>query len=311
MAQPHWRQTCIIGGGLAGLTTALQLARAGLSVAVLEAERIGWGASGRNGGFVFPGYATDIDKIAKITGEATANQLYRLSIEGMRFVRDTIRDLEITSAGPKNGIMSVLRYRTGEDLLSYADHMHKTFDYPLEYMARGDVEEVLKSDRYFEALRDPEAFHMHPLNYLRALAVEIVRLGGKIFESSAASKANFDQTEKTVQTRRGTIRSRRVVITTVGIHNGLHPPAETQLPAYRHLCPVVRGSAGSHKIGNRHDGRGVGQPKGRRLLPRRGRWKSPAMGRQDYHKASIANRPLSGVAPRDGLDVSPACWPPR
>jgi glycine/D-amino acid oxidase-like deaminating enzyme len=215
--------TCIVGGGLAGLTVALQLARAGVSVAVLEAERIGWGASGRNGGFVFPGYANDNDKIARMTGEATANELHRLSIEGMRFVRDTIRDLDIASAAPTNGIMSVLRYRTGEDLRAYADHMRETFGYPLEYMPRQDVQAVLKSERYFEALRDPEAFHMHPLNYLRALAAEITRLGGKIFEGSAASKTDFTRTEKTVQTRRGTVRSRRVVVTTGGYTTNLVP----------------------------------------------------------------------------------------
>src|SRR5690606_24617057 len=103
----------VVGGGMAGLTVALQLARAGRSVVVLEAEKIGFGASGRNGGFVSPGFATDGEAIARTTGAEKARQLHRLSIEGVDFVRDTIRDLEIGDAGVVNGITSVLRQPGG------------------------------------------------------------------------------------------------------------------------------------------------------------------------------------------------------
>ena len=84
--------TVIIGGGLAGLTTALQLVRGGQQVILLEAERVGFGASGRNGGFVSPGFATGGDDIARIAGKETAAKLFHLSAEGVEFIRDTIRD---------------------------------------------------------------------------------------------------------------------------------------------------------------------------------------------------------------------------
>src|SRR5215212_7235442 len=102
-------ETVVVGGGLAGLTTALQLARAGQQVVVLEAQRIGFGASGRNGGFVNPGFATGTDNIAAMAGVDAAQKLHRLSIEGVDFVRQTIRDLDIKAAEPRSGILSVLR----------------------------------------------------------------------------------------------------------------------------------------------------------------------------------------------------------
>ncbi|MDK1385743.1 FAD-binding oxidoreductase [Sinorhizobium sp. 8-89] len=214
--------TVIIGGGLAGLTTALQLARGGQAVAVLEAESIGFGASGRNGGFVSPGYATGSAEIARIAGEDAARRLHLLSIEGMDFVRETIEALAIRDALPTRGITSVLRYADGASMKAHAEKMRRLYDYELDYLDRDQVRSVLKSDRYFQALRDRRAFHMHPLNYLRALAGEIERLGGLIYESSAVTKVVLDGAEKRVLTESGEVRARTVVFTTGGYTGSLH-----------------------------------------------------------------------------------------
>lgn len=221
LSGPAECDTCIIGGGLAGLTTALQLARAGQSVIVLEAQRIGWGASGRNGGFVSPGFANDGEAIAKTTGIENARELHKLSIEGVRFVRDTITELNIASAAPINGIMSVLRYSDEAAMKQRADYLKREFDYTVEYMDRDQVQSVLRSERYFQAVRDPQAFHMHPLNYLRAVAREIERLGGKIYESSAATTTVFSRPEKFVSTANGKVKARNVAVMTGGYTTGL------------------------------------------------------------------------------------------
>ncbi|MCG5486605.1 MAG: FAD-binding oxidoreductase [Sinorhizobium meliloti] len=206
----------IIGGGLAGLTTALQLVRAGQSVIVLEAESVGFGASGRNGGFVSPGFATGSDNIARMAGTEAARQIHRLSIEGVEFVRETIETLKIEEARPQPGITSVLRYDEGGSLKAHADEMRRIYGYELDYLSTDEVRSVLKSNRYFHALRDRKAFHMHPLNYLRGLAREIERLGGRIYEGSAATGSVLDSAEKTVSTSGGSVRARHVVFTTGG-----------------------------------------------------------------------------------------------
>jgi len=212
----------IVGGGLAGLSTALQLARAGKRVTVLEAESVGFGASGRNGGFVGPGYATGGDDIARIAGKDTARKLHHLSVEGMEFIRENIKTLGIDDARPEPGIMSVLRYDDGPSLKAYADETRREYGYELDYMDKDAVRAVLKSERYFQALRNPNAFHMHPLNYLRAVAAEVERLGGCIFEQSPATSVDFSGPEKRVKTAGGEVRARDVVFTTGGYTGGLN-----------------------------------------------------------------------------------------
>src|SRR5690606_19881267 len=99
---------CIIGCGLAGLTTAQHLVRAGRKVVLIEAQRVGWGASGRNGGFVSPGYALGYAGIAKKTGTKDANELHRMSIEGVQIVADNIKAFGISAAAPCSGILGAV-----------------------------------------------------------------------------------------------------------------------------------------------------------------------------------------------------------
>jgi len=215
---------CIIGGGLAGLSAALSLAKAGRSVVLLEANRVGWGASGLNGGFVSPGYALGRTQIARAVGDRHAADLHRLSIEGMRLVRQDIDRFGITEAGPHSGTISVMRHDTVDQLRRDAEAMAERFDYPLTYLPTDEVRTLLKSRRYFQALRDDQAFHFHPLNYLRGLARAVEAAGGRIHDQSPALRITRTGATQQIETAAGAVRARDVLFATGGYTGTLWRP---------------------------------------------------------------------------------------
>jgi len=214
---------CIVGGGLAGLSAALELARRGRRVCVLDAERIGWGASGRNGGFVSPGYSAGYPAIARQVGADHAQALHRLSIEGADAVAANLAQLEIADAGRVDGILSTSRYEAADALKAHCDWLERTFGYSVEFRTRDQVQAVLASARYYQALFNPNGFHIHPLNYARALAREIERLGGVLYEASPAQALGQDGGARVVSTAGGQVRARDVVIACGGYTGRLEP----------------------------------------------------------------------------------------
>ncbi len=216
LAEAVEAEVCVVGGGLAGLTTALELARAGRTVCVLEAKRIGWGASGRNGGFVSPGYSLGHANLVRRLGAAHAADLHRLSIEGLRDVAANIAALGVTGAEPVKGYLSASRYPAAAELRPYRDQMVRDFDYPIDFWPREQVGEALVSDRYHEGLFQPEAFHIDPLCYARALAGEIERLGGRVYETSEVSALAAAGASRRVTAGAGSVTAPQVVIATGG-----------------------------------------------------------------------------------------------
>ena len=212
---------CIVGGGLAGLTTALELARRGRKVALLESRRVAWGASGRNGGFVCAGYSTGLENIERRSNAHDAESLIRLSMEGVEIVRNNIAGLRIAGAAPTPGILKVLRHDGGDALKHHRDSENARFGMRLEFLDRDQVRTQLVSKAYHQGLLDPDGFHFHPLNYACALAAEITRLGGSIFEESAALSVERAQGGHEVATADGKVSARHVVFTGGGYTDGV------------------------------------------------------------------------------------------
>ncbi len=204
---------CVIGAGLAGLTTALEIARRGWSVAVLEAERIAWNASGRNSGFVLPGFAADVGSIIERVGLDHAKTLWSLSEGGAEYVRRTIRETGMPGAGlDECGWLHVSKIGDDAAKEDEALLLAREFGAAAEFWPADRVRDVLRSRRYFGAIHYPGAFCIHPLNYALGLAAAAEAAGARIFEQTPAVEIDPGGLRKRIATPAARVRANHVVL---------------------------------------------------------------------------------------------------
>jgi gamma-glutamylputrescine oxidase len=201
---------CVVGGGLAGLTVALELARRGHSAVLLEAKRIGWGASGRSGGFVSAGFAEGLAEIVRRVGLEQAQRLFTLSTEGANYVRARVRELD-PSVHMGDGWIVASRCPNRDRQRKYVDMLADDFGHKVELLDVQRTRELLKSERYFESRFDPSAFHIHPLRYCLALAAEAERIGARLCERSRVTDVKGDRDRYDVLTDAGKVTAKHVV----------------------------------------------------------------------------------------------------
>jgi len=236
----------IVGGGFAGLHAARLLALRGRKVVVVERRRLGWGASGRNGGFVGAGWAARMDRIQEKLGIERARELYALSQEGVEIVRDAIRDMQRPEIIMGNGRLTVTRVDAGPG--GYADLAYRrTTDLGATVMpwSTAEVRAVLVSQRYFQALCDPRSFHIHPLNFVLTLAADLERRGAAIHENTAATGLRRDAEGWRVLTANGEIAARHVVLAGSAHLGRVHRRAASS------VLPVATFIAVTDKLGPR------------------------------------------------------------
>jgi gamma-glutamylputrescine oxidase len=203
---------CVVGAGLAGLTIALELARRGWSVAVLERAQVAWNASGFNTGFVLPGFAADVTALVDRVGLEHARQLWALSESGLEYVRATIRATGMPGVDPvEAGWLKVSKVDDAEDDLAKVRLIGQEFGSQIEGWPVDRVREVLRSDRYFHAVHVPHAFHIHPLNYALGLAAAAEAAGVRIFQESPALAIDASGVRKRVITPQARLRADHVV----------------------------------------------------------------------------------------------------
>ena len=221
---------CVVGAGLAGLTTAREVARRGWSVAVVEANRIGWAASGRNTGLVLPGFSEDIDDIVERIGLDHAKRLWALSEAGAVYVRDTIRATGMAGVDPVEGWLKVSKTDGDREARTLVERL-RWIGADVEAWSVERVRAMLPSDRYFSAVHFPRAFHIHPLNYTLGLAAAAEAAGVHIFENTPAIAIDPAGVRKRVQTPSALVRASHVVLAG-NVHLGSLMPrlAATLLP---------------------------------------------------------------------------------
>ena len=204
---------CVIGGGLAGLSTAIGLVEKNKQVTLIEANRIGWGASGRNGGYIAKGYAQGYKQLMKAVGLEHTKQLHKLSTHGRSLIKEKIKKYNIDCGPIKNGVLGVSWNNNPDKVKSYIDWMQNDLNAPLEYWSTEQVRDVCKTEQYFSGFYSPEDYQFHPLNYVHGLAENIEKQGGKIYEGTKALKID-DRPDGgyIVHTPKGSIKCNQVVL---------------------------------------------------------------------------------------------------
>ena len=179
---------CVIGGGLAGLNTALGLVERGRGVTVVEAKRIGWGASGRNGGFVAKGYSGDIAKLKEKLGLSHARALVDLTKEARALIRTRVDKFGIPCGPLTPGVLTV-SWRDEPDKVKRAiDDLNAAYDIGFEFWDRERVRAHCHTGKYYDGVFSPGDFQFHPLTYVQGLAQAVVAGGGAVHENSAARR---------------------------------------------------------------------------------------------------------------------------
>jgi gamma-glutamylputrescine oxidase len=222
---------CVVGGGLAGLCVAREVARRGWSVAVLEARRVAWNASGRNVGFVLPGFSEMPEGIISRVGKARAKALWGLSQAGVEYVRNTIAETKMPGVDPADGWLFVSKSDRPKQLSALAALLRDELNTDVEIWPAELTRAKLKTTRYFQAIHFPTAFHIHPLNYALGLAAAAEAAGVRIFENTPALSIDPAGVRKRIVTPSARVRAAQVVLAG-NVHLGAVMPdiAKTLLP---------------------------------------------------------------------------------
>lgn len=175
---------CIIGAGMTGCSAALDLARKGYNVLVLEAESVAWGASGRSGGQFIHDYACGNHRLQKLVGVSDARQHWELSIEAIRLLKQRVTEHNIACDWREGYCALAIKPRQQKDLLAEQYFLQSHYHYHTDYWDAEQVQQQLQSSRYIAGLHDPISGHLHPLNYTLGLAKAALTAGAAIYEKS-------------------------------------------------------------------------------------------------------------------------------
>ncbi|QBF25639.1 FAD-binding oxidoreductase [Pseudomonas tructae] len=203
---------CVIGGGFTGVNCAIELAQRGLSVILLEARRIGWGASGRNGGQLIRGIGHEVEGFARYVGQDGVKYLQRAGIESVEVVAERIRehaidcDLRWGFCELANTPAQFAAFRAEQQSLAELDYRHET-----QLVGPEQMQQVVASNLYAGGLIDRGSGHLHPLNLVLGEARVAQALGVRLFEQSPVLEIRHGASAQ-VRTRHGTVRAGSLVL---------------------------------------------------------------------------------------------------
>ncbi len=189
-ALPGRVDVCIIGAGLTGLSAALELAKAGRSVAVFDSGPVGWGASGRNGGQVCTGFSPGMEGFERQLGKDDARLCFDVAEEGKRLITSRISEHGIECGLTWGYIHAAARPSHMAGLAGYKDELERYGVTGLTMLTQAELREKLASGSYHGGLREENAGHLHTLNYVLGLADAVTSHGGLVFENLAVQSVS-------------------------------------------------------------------------------------------------------------------------
>jgi len=214
---------CIIGGGYTGLSSAIHLRKAGYSVALLEANKIGWGASGRNGGHVGTGQRADQETLEKLVGLDHAKALWQLGLEAVDTVCDLVSEFQIDCELKTGNLHVASKAKEQPWLIEEAEHLQKVYDYQhIRYVDSSELADMTSGQGFHGGVLDEGSRHLHPLNYALGLAKAADTLGAELYEGSRVLSYTEGH-QVCVKTDSGTVKSRYLVLACNGYLEKLEP----------------------------------------------------------------------------------------
>ena len=204
---------CIAGGGIAGCSTALHLAQKGYRVVLLESERIGYGASGRSGGQLLPGYSCGQQVLQQQLGKDGARMLWDISVEAVQLAIALIRRHQIDCDLRYGHLDAAIKPRHRDELLKHQEQLSRDYNYLTTRMIEGDeLHALVNSPRYIAGLHDSACAQVHPLNYTTGLARAASRAGAMLYEQSKVIGIDQSPNVIRIRTEQGVINAKQLVL---------------------------------------------------------------------------------------------------
>jgi gamma-glutamylputrescine oxidase len=226
---------CIVGGGISGLSAGLHLRERGYSVALLEAEHLGFGGSGRSGGQTIFGYASGQEKLEQLVGATNARFMWDIALEGMQLQRELLARHSIDCDYVAGHMHVGVKPRHDAELRTEVDSLHRHYHYAsVRFVEHDELRSIVPSERYTTGLYDSNSGHLDPYKYTLGLGTAAARAGVQIFENSRVSKLEFASgagNDSLVHTESGLVRARYVLIAGNALLGALVPALSRKLMA--------------------------------------------------------------------------------
>lgn len=214
---------CVVGGGFSGLNTAIELAERGLSVALLEAHKIGWGASGRNGGQLIRGVGHHVERFRDQIGDEGVRQLKLMGLEAVEIVRQRVEKYQIDCDLTWGYCDLANKPKEFDGFAEDAEELRRLgYRHELQLIQPDNIRSVIDSGNYAGGLLDMGSGHLHPLNLALGEARVAQSLGVQLFEHSAVTRLEYGPQVK-VHTAQGMVRAKTLVLGCNAYLNGLDP----------------------------------------------------------------------------------------